>query len=433
MTGLLIATGVDGGQPRTVAGVAAMEPGGRMMAEAAWPPKRAFRLPEGEAFQDNCRAAAAYSARHEGHGVLVMLDGRVVFEQYEGGWNGDRPHALASGTKSFCGVAAMLAVQDGLLTLDELVSDTITEWKGDARKSRITVRQILDLSSGLETGEQTLQPMRRRLTGRDRQAGGGGAAARGADDRNAAALEIPLRAEPGTRFIYGPSNFYVFGELMKRKLEEAGTGDWDVAAYLQRRLLDRLGVRARYNRDRAGNPNLPGGCMVSAREWAKFGEWVRMGGVHGGEQVLRAELMAAMLEPSKNNASYGLTWWLLREGQNPEEELAADMLSEGDDARREAIRERLRQRNRRQATAGPAETLGVGELGVMAAGLGKQRLYVLPKFGLTVVRFGELTGGREYQDAAFLALLLEGAEKIDADAGGGAGQGVPTQRAPASR
>src|SRR5204862_4336450 len=50
------------------------------------------------------------------------------------------------------GIAAMAAVEDGLLTLDEKVADTITEWKGDPRKGQITIRQLLTLSSGLDPG-----------------------------------------------------------------------------------------------------------------------------------------------------------------------------------------------------------------------------------------------------------------------------------------
>ncbi|HAN99430.1 MAG TPA: serine hydrolase, partial [Planctomycetaceae bacterium] len=44
-----------------------------------------------------------------------MVDGEVVFEQGVGRTTGTTPHLLASGTKSFSGVAAALAIDDGLL------------------------------------------------------------------------------------------------------------------------------------------------------------------------------------------------------------------------------------------------------------------------------------------------------------------------------
>ena len=65
-----------------------------------------------------------------------MVRGEIVFEDYAPGWTADKPHLLASGTKSFCGVMAACAVHDGLITLDEKVAETLTEWKDDQRKSQ---------------------------------------------------------------------------------------------------------------------------------------------------------------------------------------------------------------------------------------------------------------------------------------------------------
>lgn len=54
---------------------------------------------------------------------------------------------------------ALAAVDDGLLTLDEPVSETITEWKDDPRKSTIMVAELLRLTSGLEAGHYSAVPM----------------------------------------------------------------------------------------------------------------------------------------------------------------------------------------------------------------------------------------------------------------------------------
>ncbi|MFM7561474.1 MAG: serine hydrolase domain-containing protein, partial [Planctomycetota bacterium] len=111
---------------------------------------------------DQCKAAAEYSHSQHGTGVLVMVRGEVVFEDYAPGWTADKPHLLASGTKSFCGVMAACAVHDGLLTLDEKVAETLTEWKDDPRKSKVTIRQLLSLSSGIEWGDNGTVPSYKR-------------------------------------------------------------------------------------------------------------------------------------------------------------------------------------------------------------------------------------------------------------------------------
>lgn len=64
--------------------------------------------------------AADYSKEFSGHGVLVQHRGKILYERYDN-WGKETPHMLASGTKSFSGVLAMFAVQDGLLELDDLV------------------------------------------------------------------------------------------------------------------------------------------------------------------------------------------------------------------------------------------------------------------------------------------------------------------------
>jgi CubicO group peptidase (beta-lactamase class C family) len=106
-----------------------------------------------KAEQNRYRLAAQYSEAHGGLTMVVVDNsGKVVFESY----NGVRPERgipLASGTKSFSCAIALLGIQDGLLTLDEPVANTITEWQGNLRKSRITIRQLLNLTSGIPGGE----------------------------------------------------------------------------------------------------------------------------------------------------------------------------------------------------------------------------------------------------------------------------------------
>jgi CubicO group peptidase (beta-lactamase class C family) len=348
-----------------------------------------------EAFLARCKAAAEYSRSHDGEVMLVYLDGKPVFEDAIPRFSIDMPHALASGTKSFSGIAAALAIEDGLLSLDEKVADTIHEWKNDPRKSQVTVRQLLSLSSGLESLGSLIDNPRN-------------ARAAGMSNRVTASINAMMRAAPGERFIYGPSQFYVFGEVMKRKLAAAKTGDADLVAYLTRKVFAPLGINPRFLRDEAGNANLPGGCRLSARDWAVFGEFVRNGGVHDGKRLVGEETLAELMTAHGPNKAYGLTWWLIRDdadAADPEDALAADMVADRLEERGGAMRGRLAERARDRArAAAPAESSRV--LGFMAAGKGKQRLYVLPEEKLTIVRFAPLEGSRGFENSEFLRILL---------------------------
>ena len=89
------------------------------------------------------KAAAEYSARHRGVSFLAIQDRRTLLEQ-----NAKTPHKIYSGTKAFWNLAALAAAEDGLLDLDDLVANTITNWRSDPGKSRVTIRQLLNFDSG---------------------------------------------------------------------------------------------------------------------------------------------------------------------------------------------------------------------------------------------------------------------------------------------
>src|SRR4029434_4585743 len=126
----------------------------------------------------NCARAAKYSESRRGSALLVMQNGRTIFDTYANGGSANRRCPIFSGTKSFWGIAALAAVQEGLFRLDDPVSDTISEWKTDPRKSQITIRQLLSQTDGIE-GASRLQRSSIR-------------------DRNAMAVGLPSAAESGS-------------------------------------------------------------------------------------------------------------------------------------------------------------------------------------------------------------------------------------------
>jgi CubicO group peptidase (beta-lactamase class C family) len=286
-----------------------------------------------------CAAAAAYSDAHRGIGILVMRDGGVVCEAYADPAERDRPHAIHSGTKSFTGAMAVLAEADGLLQLDEPVSRTIPEWANDDRRT-ITIRQLLSLVSGIAT------PV-------------------GVPPSFSAAIALTPGAAPGTRFSYGPAPFQIFGEVMRRKLVAHGE-DGDPSAWLRRRLLVPLGIEVgSWRRTASGDPMLSQGMMLTAANWARFGEWVRLGGRAGGRQIIPEAELDAFHQGSTVFAGYGLTWWL-----------PGRLVTLPPDRSPTRFETRL---DYAGATFIPADL-------IMAGGAGGQRLYVSRSCRVTIVR-----------------------------------------------
>ena len=301
------------------------------------------------------RAAAAYSASQGGTSFLALQNGEPVLEQSAG-----EPHKIYSGTKAFWGLTALAAVEDGLLTLDERVAETIPAWRSDPRKARVTIRQLLDFSCGLEPVFYL----------HDNDPG----------DRDSIAIRAPLVANPGSSFIYGPSALQVFHAVLKEKLQgESPTH------YLERRVLHRLGLGSqRYLTDRAGNPLLAAGWLLSARQWAKLGEVA----LSGGAPVLAPGSMSQCWRGSGANRAFSLGWWNNRQAPGGREFDIGAMLVP---------------RWQRQSWGGAVLCRDAPSDLVACIGSGNQRLYVIPSMNLVVVRQG--SSGR-FSDGRFLRLLV---------------------------
>jgi CubicO group peptidase (beta-lactamase class C family) len=286
--------------------------------------------------------ATRYALRTGREVGRVEHGARAAVDAARAGWDADRPHRLASGTKSFAGVLAIALAGAGVLALDARAATLLPEWRSDPRKSRITVRELLDQSSGLDPGWGLP-----------------------ADDVYRAARRAPAIHDPGTTFDYGPTHFNAFTLLAQRALRARGIRG-DPLDYLEAHVLRPIGVSvAGWDRDRAGHPLFAAGADLSARQWARFGRLVAQHGRWRGRTLLRPALVDQMLAPSPANPRYGLGWW-----RNPG--------PEPDDL-----------------TPIP----GVPTDLVMAAGAGDQRLVVVPSRRVVIVRFGE---DERFEDREFL-------------------------------
>ena len=211
--------------------------------------------------------------------------GDIRFERYAAGWDAWKPHALYSGTKGFWGVLAIAAEAEGLLRLDEPVAQTIPAWSEDAWKREVTLRHLLQLTSGIGFG-------------------GLGSAV----PTYERALAVELKNEPGRTFTYGGIPLQVFGAVLARKLAPRGLTPH---AYLRERILDPIGLRVASWRTLAdGTQPLPTGAFLGAGEWLKFGQLVANGGTWNGSEVVSRTELERCFAGSSANARYGLAWWL---------------------------------------------------------------------------------------------------------------------------
>jgi CubicO group peptidase (beta-lactamase class C family) len=251
-----------------------------------------------------------------------------------------------------------------LFKLEDPVSATISEWRTDPRKSRITIRQLLNFTDGIE-GASFLH--RSSIPDRDR-----------------AAIHLPPIAEPGTRFTYGPSHLQIFVELLRRKL-----GGRSPISYIEEHVLQPLELGSmEFKADRRGNPLPASGFELTVREWARLGELVLGRGSYHGRYIVAATLLREAFVGSDANPSYGLTFWLNRQAPVASE---IDMEKEID-----LPWDRAQWQGVCIARAAPSDM-------VVGLGSGYQRLYVIPSLSAVIVRQGR---DAKFSDAQFLRLVL---------------------------
>jgi CubicO group peptidase (beta-lactamase class C family) len=310
----------------------------------------------------NCIRAAAYSRQHGGEVLRIEQAGRLVFEDVASGYSADAPHKIYSGTKSFIAVTALILAQRGELRLDERASDTLTEWKNDARRT-ITLDQLLSQTSGLDPDGDSIYSAR---------------------DQLAAAVRVPLVSPPGARFHYGAAGYQAFGEILRRKF---GKSVEDIVCDT---LLNPCDIDvASWKRDDAGNVLVHAGMQMTAKALARFGELL-LRPVLTPDDSRHALGYPQLFQGHPANPAYGLGFWLNAPQPPHPRQSIVDLQPaiDGDQL----------------YPGGPPDL-------VAAIGTGKQRLYIIPSLRLVVVRFGHEA---PFSDGDFLSRLLTGRPHPDA-------------------
>jgi CubicO group peptidase (beta-lactamase class C family) len=243
----------------------------------------------------------------ETRAVVVMHRGEIVAERYAQGYRRDTKFVGWSMSKTVTGVLVGMLVADGRLHLDR--APPIPRWQraGDPR-GEITLRQLLQMRSGLRHEEKadpvyTSAEVRMMfLDGRDDMAGW--------------AEAQPLEHEPGRAFEYSTPTAMILADVAARVLAPNGNAaqrQRAVGDFVHARLAAPLGMdslTAEY--DRAGT--MMGGSMVwaTARDWARFGEFLRHKGSVKGAQIVPRAWVELMTAPNPRAPDYGAMTWLNR-------------------------------------------------------------------------------------------------------------------------
>ncbi|WP_460663922.1 serine hydrolase domain-containing protein [Kribbella swartbergensis] len=241
--------------------------------------------------------AALDTSDQEIQTVMLLRHGHVVLEEAWSPYRLTDPHLLFSVSKSFTSTAVGLAIEDGLLSLDDTVvsfftADELPETISD-NLAAMTVRHLLTMTTG--HGKDTVEALSR--------------------DRRMVKvfLGLDVEHEPGTVFVYNSGATYMLSAILQRLTGQR------LLDYLRPRLFEPLGITEATWQVSAEGITVGGwGLSINTESLARFGQLLLQRGVWEGKQLVPAEWIEAATSkqvPNDNQENpdwqqgYGFQFW----------------------------------------------------------------------------------------------------------------------------
>lgn len=234
--------------------------------------------------------------------LLVLRDGKVLFERYAQPSGADTPHLTWSISKSVLATVLGVAYGEGRFTLDDPVARFYPPMQSHPQ---VRLQDLLHWASGLDWQEDyEYAPLKSSVvamlytTGRQDMAGF--TAARG------------VAAAPGERFLYSSGDSNVLAAALRQMVGPAHYADYPWTA-----LFEPLGIdKAVWERDAAGTFVGSSYLYMTARELARIGQLMLDEGRWQGRQLLpvdwvkfnRTPFAGVVAQPGE--AMPGGHWWL---------------------------------------------------------------------------------------------------------------------------
>jgi len=236
------------------------------------------------------------------HSLLVIRRGYLVLEVNPYPYQATTAQDMQSCTKSVTALLAGIALQNGQLkSIDQAVLDFFpkrTVNNLDARKQAITVRNLLNMTSGLNWPEATIS-----YASRENPVRGMWASA----DPVQFVLDRPMAAEPGRTFSYNTGA----SQLLATILEQT-TGQ-KLSQFARQHLFEPLGIQSYTWHKMRGIEAGGTGLALTPRDMAKLGYLYLRSGRWDDQQIVPASWVAESTRQqveTNTHGAYGFQWWV---------------------------------------------------------------------------------------------------------------------------
>lgn len=272
---------------------------------------------------------------------MVLHDGEIAVEAYMNGHDATKLWYWASAGKTLTTTLSGIAQDEGLITIDDKVSDYLgTGWTSAPleKENLITCKNLLSMDSGLDDSTDAVNPE-----------------------------DLQYEADAGTRWAY----HNVYKKMQDVIATASGT---TFTSYFNTKIRDKIGMST-----------TPGGWLKlgdfnvywsNTRSMARFGLMIYANGKWGNTQIVSEAFLNEATNTSQNiNQSYGYLWWL--NGKSSYHLPASQLEFNGE--------------------------LIPNAPNDMYAALGKndQKIYIVPSKKLVVIRMGEAADGETFALSSF--------------------------------
>jgi CubicO group peptidase (beta-lactamase class C family) len=233
------------------------------------------------------------------HSVQIVRHGRLVLDVYFFPYRAGMRHDVASVTKSVTSTLVGIAMEKRhLRSVQQPVLSFFRSRPAaavDARKRAMTLEHLLTMQAGWDCG---FEPNEVRLFEMRRSA-----------DWTQFMLDLPMVAEPGTRWAYCSGNCHLLSAMLT---QTTGT---NALAFARRELFAPLGIEdVVWPEDSRGNNHGWGDLQLHPRAMAKIGQLFLQRGRWYERQLISEtwvrEATRAHVEQTSNRDHYGYFWWI---------------------------------------------------------------------------------------------------------------------------
>lgn len=204
---------------------------------------------------------------------MILVNGKIVIEEYFNGHSAAATWEWNSAGKTLVGSTTVIAQQEGLLNINDKVSDYLgEEWTNMPleKEGLITVKHLLTMTSGIDDTKQLV--VKHNLT---------------------------YIADAGTRWAYGN----VFQKLIDVTSEASNK---EFGTYFDEKLKNKIGMDGYWNFGPIFTI-----YYSTSKSMARFGLLALNKGKWENEQIINESFFDESINTSQNiNPSYGYFWWL---------------------------------------------------------------------------------------------------------------------------